>query len=65
VTNFGLFFLYVCTLFVLASDSQSELRLALPLGLAVFAIAGFAPLVLAVSRRRKRREPPPHKQPGS
>jgi hypothetical protein len=63
VTNFGLFFLYVCTLFVLASDSQSELRLALPLGLAVFALAGFAPLVLSVSRRNKRREPPRRKEP--
>jgi len=63
VTNFGLFFLYVCTLFVLASDSQSELRLALPLGLAVFALAGFAPLALSFSRRNKRREPPRRKDP--
>src|SRR5262245_64179028 len=58
LTNFGLFFLYVCTLLVLASDSQSELRLAIPLGLAVFGLACFAPLVLAVSRRTKRRERP-------
>jgi hypothetical protein len=56
VANFALFFLYVLSLFVLASDPDSDLRLALPLGLAVFGLAGFAPLALAFSRRSKSRE---------
>jgi hypothetical protein len=51
IINFALFLLYVFTLFVLASGPDSELRLALPLGLAVFGLAGFAPL--ALSRRGK------------
>jgi hypothetical protein len=54
--NFALFFLYVFSLFVLASDADNELRLVLPLGLAVFGLAGFAPLALAFSRRGKTRE---------
>lgn len=41
---------------MLAGDPDSDLRLALPLGLAVFGLAGFAPLALAFSRRGKPRE---------
>jgi len=55
--NFGLFGAYVCTLAVLASGPDSELRIALPLGLAVFGLACFAPLVVSFSRRSQVRNP--------
>jgi hypothetical protein len=55
VANFALFLLYVFALIVLASDPESEVRLALPLALAVLGLAGFAPLALAFARRDRNR----------